>query len=582
MATRELSLSKSASKHITLEQYGAVADARTLVDGVISSGTAVLTSASAAFAAADVGKTIVVVGAGAAGIPLKTTILSVDSGTQVTLSANAATSVASAGEFVYGTNNLTTIQSAINAAVAAEKPLLISSAVEGFLFDGGLTVSGNLDIEGCGVKEIFGGALGGSFNALNFPTVAPYFKGSVLICAALSTNALTYTGTMPIANLRDFGIRFAGRWNLTGHGIYFLPPITSTVYRDNGLMSSEWHSVKVFGHDGDHYGAYIYNPLYNTLINFRAYGGGGIKLAQASNLCSCGNTVLIHPYVVVMTAGAAHGIWVTNEQNPFASNVINYIMAIRPQVWLLAPLPTITGVSPPTSAQKPIVMSTDFSVGRLDKCILIGADTETSVSSQNAFKMYAAGNVIGGGSWLGTLPGNTAQEAPTTGVTYQNTDGVSVMVSAQYTLTPIQATLSSALSTGGGAITSLPVDALTTAIPSGSTIKTISGGKTQSWVTTSVANVAATTVAVSSQTPNFNYPAASIVGMDASIVIQQSKNSNMSSPRTAAQALVPAGAVGSWRVTISYMWLIGQYIQTTEINSVRTGNADRQGVVSAY
>ncbi len=73
-------------------------------------------------------------------------------------------------------------------------------------------------------------------------------------------------------------------------------------------------------------------------------------------------------------------------------------------------------------------------------------------------------------------------------------------------------TLSSALSTGGP-ITSLPVNALTGTIPSGSTIYVLqgtgglSGGtNTQAWVTTSQANPGATSIAVSSQTPGIAYP----------------------------------------------------------------------------
>ncbi len=75
---------------------------RSVTDGVATSGLATITSATAAFTASDVGKNVTFMGAGAAGVPLGTsatpvTILSVDSGTQVTLSATAGTSVASGG-----------------------------------------------------------------------------------------------------------------------------------------------------------------------------------------------------------------------------------------------------------------------------------------------------------------------------------------------------------------------------------------------------------------------------------------------------------------------------------------------------
>jgi hypothetical protein len=74
---------------------GAPYDA-TFYDGVMTSGSAVLTSNTAAFVAGDVGKSIVVVGAGASGAALSTTILSRASATSVTLNASASTTVASA------------------------------------------------------------------------------------------------------------------------------------------------------------------------------------------------------------------------------------------------------------------------------------------------------------------------------------------------------------------------------------------------------------------------------------------------------------------------------------------------------
>jgi Pectate lyase superfamily protein len=57
---------------------------RTFTDGVTTIGSATLTSATAAFTAADVGK-----GISGAGIPVRTTILSVQSATSLTMSANA-------------------------------------------------------------------------------------------------------------------------------------------------------------------------------------------------------------------------------------------------------------------------------------------------------------------------------------------------------------------------------------------------------------------------------------------------------------------------------------------------------------
>ena len=71
---------------------------REVTDAAITSGTAILTSATAAFVGGDEpgsdrGRRIAVGGAGAAGAVLVATVLTVDSPTQVTLGTNASTTV---------------------------------------------------------------------------------------------------------------------------------------------------------------------------------------------------------------------------------------------------------------------------------------------------------------------------------------------------------------------------------------------------------------------------------------------------------------------------------------------------------
>lgn len=65
-------------------------------DGAISTGTAAFTSASGTFSSTDVGRAIIVQGAGASGADLSTTISVVTSATAVTLAANAGTTVSGA------------------------------------------------------------------------------------------------------------------------------------------------------------------------------------------------------------------------------------------------------------------------------------------------------------------------------------------------------------------------------------------------------------------------------------------------------------------------------------------------------
>jgi hypothetical protein len=102
----------------TLPPYNAKGDAVALQDGAITAGQAALTSATAQFTQADVGKRINVIGAGAAGACLTTTILTVTDATHVVLAANAGTTVSAAG-VVYGTDDGAALQDALNDAAAA-------------------------------------------------------------------------------------------------------------------------------------------------------------------------------------------------------------------------------------------------------------------------------------------------------------------------------------------------------------------------------------------------------------------------------------------------------------------------------
>lgn len=99
--------------------FGAAGDTRRVLDGAINSGTAAFTSATAAFSSADVGKTIVITGAGSGGAPLITTISARTSGTAVTLAASASTTV-TAKVTMIGTDDTAAFQNAHAAVLAAK------------------------------------------------------------------------------------------------------------------------------------------------------------------------------------------------------------------------------------------------------------------------------------------------------------------------------------------------------------------------------------------------------------------------------------------------------------------------------
>lgn len=116
--------------------FGAKGDTRTVIDGAITTGTPNFTSVTAGFTPADVTKTISVAGAGAAGVRLVTTISAYVSPTAVTLTANAATTVAGAIAS-FGTDDTAALNAMFAALLPGSRVLLPNLA--NFLVSAGLT-----------------------------------------------------------------------------------------------------------------------------------------------------------------------------------------------------------------------------------------------------------------------------------------------------------------------------------------------------------------------------------------------------------------------------------------------------------
>ena len=115
--------------------FGIVGDGIRAATGVATSGDATFTDSSAAWTAADVGKLIAVIGAGAAGVPLVTTIASRNSATSIELTVAPSTTVASNCVYVYGTDN-TTAMAALKTYVAAQtyKPCIAWTTAGRYLY----------------------------------------------------------------------------------------------------------------------------------------------------------------------------------------------------------------------------------------------------------------------------------------------------------------------------------------------------------------------------------------------------------------------------------------------------------------
>ena len=111
----DLSASINGTFNLKSTPFGAKPDAQVISDGAMTAGSPTLTSASAPFHVTDLGKAIIVGGAGASGGLLQTTIATFLSSTQVSLTNSASTTTSSAG-VLWGTDNRTAIQSAITAS----------------------------------------------------------------------------------------------------------------------------------------------------------------------------------------------------------------------------------------------------------------------------------------------------------------------------------------------------------------------------------------------------------------------------------------------------------------------------------
>lgn len=134
---------------LTSHMFGVAGDAVEVSATVsIASGAAALTAAGATFTALDVGKRLVVPGAGVAGAALATTIASFTDATHVTLAANAATTlVASAKSIIYGTDDYAALQCYANICGYIGVPFRLTDTAESYAISAKIVfkVTRNLD-----------------------------------------------------------------------------------------------------------------------------------------------------------------------------------------------------------------------------------------------------------------------------------------------------------------------------------------------------------------------------------------------------------------------------------------------------
>jgi hypothetical protein len=304
---------------------GAKCDGQMVSDGVMNGTTAVLTSASGKFVAGDVGKLILVPGAGAAGALLTSTIASYQSATQITLAAVSQTAVAAA-QVTWGTDD-----TAAWGTCLAATPLGSTVRYSGFsLITAALAVTKSVNIESAGFTEIWGTE--SQSNKTNTPGVWPFISGSAIVPCTAGQNGLNLTGTGVQVNLKNVCIRFADgiAFLNAGHGIYGVPSAMDGSGHENGPTDCRWNNVLVWGHDGNHYAFYTLNQNYVTADHIRGQGGGGLYLECDSYTSQFGNGVYINPYFNTFCGTTAHG-YILKSRTTGGAGCLNLLTFIRPQ-----------------------------------------------------------------------------------------------------------------------------------------------------------------------------------------------------------------------------------------------------------
>lgn len=197
-----------------VKKYGARGDAVTLSGASVASRSNALTitGPNAALAAADVGKVVVVNGAGPGGADLVTTIAAVADPRRATLAAAASTSVT--GRYViYGTNDTAAIQTALNAACVRASANPTNTATEDagadVFFPPGvyLVTSLTLRPSGAGLNALYNLRVLGVGGASRIATISP------------TADVLTFKGDSPNAFTT---------YNCAIRDLYFRPAVTRT------------------------------------------------------------------------------------------------------------------------------------------------------------------------------------------------------------------------------------------------------------------------------------------------------------------------------------------------------------------
>lgn len=197
--------------NVTDPAYGAKGDARVVADGVMGSGVAVLTSATANWPTDIAGKAISVKGAGSTGVTtLITTVASRQSATQITLGAvNASGGALSGAVVIWGTDDTVAIQAAVDAAEAylatgrtyaqvifPPRPYIVAGALNTAKSGNGQIVFGVYPTSGLKRTLEFRGETDGAAAVRHWEQTVPQYAGSCLISLGVYASTAAQTASL--------------------------------------------------------------------------------------------------------------------------------------------------------------------------------------------------------------------------------------------------------------------------------------------------------------------------------------------------------------------------------------------------
>jgi hypothetical protein len=240
----------------------------------------------------------------------------------------------------YPTGNAATdtanAQNAINATPAGGVVLFRTSpAGLNYRLNAALMFNKNISILGSTMTAVYlPRSSGGTINGPG----APYFTGVVFEQQTAGQNIFKMDPTASAISLHMRNI--AGTWasailnTNTGHGIEATTTVVNQTGVDSGLMNFSFENIGIYGHDGNHYGLALTNPIYGTIRGFYAYGGGGFHfhangVSGGGGNAIYGNFIADQTYSWVFNAGTAHGYNLSGTAA--TGNVLNFITFNRPQ-----------------------------------------------------------------------------------------------------------------------------------------------------------------------------------------------------------------------------------------------------------